>query len=69
MTCITAFAESMAMSTTQFARVIQDRVIQYEDAAPWQLENNGEKTPRMNWVVVTDKDGRRRLRILWSTEN
>ncbi|MGA2980543.1 MAG: hypothetical protein ABSD76_13210 [Terriglobales bacterium] len=65
MTCMTAFAESMA--TTQLARVTQDRVIQYEDAAPWRLESNGKRIPRMSWVVVTGKDGGRKLRIQWET--
>jgi len=61
MTCMTAFAEAMAMPTTQLTRVIQ-----YEDAASRQLENNAErKSPRMNWVVVTGNNGRRQLRIQW----
>ena len=55
-----------AMATAQLARVIEDRVIQYEDAALWQLEGTGERKPRMSWVVVTGKDGGRRLRIQWS---
>jgi hypothetical protein len=65
MTCIIAFAEPPAMATTQLARMVQHRVIQDEDAASWQLEGNGERKPRMSWVVVTGKDGGR-LRILWS---
>ncbi len=61
MTCLTAFAEAMAMPTTQLTRAIQ-----FEDAASWQLESNAErKSPRMSWVVVTDNDGRRQLRIRW----
>ena len=61
MTCMTAFAEAMAMPTTQLIPVIQ-----YEDAASWQLESDAErKSPRMSWVVVTDKNGRRQLRIQW----
>ncbi len=66
MACMTAFAGSMAMATTQFARAIPDRVIQYEDAALWRLESNGKRIPRMSWVVVTDQDGGRHLRMLWS---
>jgi len=60
MTCMTAFAEAMAMPTTQLTRAIQ-----YEGAASWQLGRNAEHTPRMSWVVVTDNDGRRQLRIQW----
>ncbi len=68
MTCMTAFAEPMAMATTQLTRVVQDRVFQYENAAPGQLENNDNRIPRMSWVVVTDKQGRQQLRILWRTK-
>jgi len=61
MTCLTAFAEPMTMPTTQLTGVIQ-----YEDAASWQLEGNSECKPlRMSWVVVTDNDGRRQLRMQW----
>ena len=61
MTCMTAFAEAMAMPTTQLTRVIQ-----YECAASRQLESKAEiKSPRMSWVVVTDKNGRRQLKIQW----
>ena len=68
MTCMTAFAEPTAMATTQLARGMQCRVLQYEDGAGWQLESSGERQPRMSWVVVTDKDGKRQLRILWALE-
>ncbi|MFZ3209950.1 MAG: hypothetical protein WA188_00405 [Terriglobales bacterium] len=61
MTCVTVFAEPMAMPTTQLTGVIQ-----YEDAAFWQLEgNSGRKSLRMSWVVVTDNGGRRQLRMQW----
>ena len=63
MTCMTAFAEAMAMPTTQLTRAIQ-----YEDAASRQLENHAErKSPRMSWVVATDNNGRRQLRIQWAS--
>ena len=61
MNCMTAFAEAMAMPTTQLTRVIR-----YEYAASRQLESNAErKSPRMSWVVVTDNTGRRQLQIQW----
>ncbi len=66
MTCMAVFAESNSMPTTQLARGIQPGVIHWQDAASWQLESTGERKPRMSWVVVTDQDGGRQLRILWS---
>jgi hypothetical protein len=30
------------------------------------LESNSKRIPRMSWVVVTDQDGGRHLRMLWS---
>jgi hypothetical protein len=49
-------------ATTQLARVIR-----YEVSAPRQEQNTGH-TPRMNWVVVTDRDGNRVLRMQWVAE-
>jgi hypothetical protein len=66
MTCMTAFAETIAMATTQFTRRITCSAIQYQDAASRCLESNDERKPRLNWVVVTGNDGRPRLRMLWS---
>ena len=63
MTCMTAFAEAMAMPTTQLTRVMH-----YEDAASRQSESHAERnSPRMSWVVVTDNNGRRQLRIQWAS--
>jgi hypothetical protein len=62
MACITLFAPTMAMATTPFARVIR-----CEASAPWHSEQNAESQPlRMNWVVVTGKNGNRRLRMQWA---
>jgi hypothetical protein len=61
MTCMTASAQAMAMPTTQLTSTIQ-----YESAAFWQLKSKAErKFPRMSWVVATDNDGKRQLRIQW----
>ncbi len=61
---MTAFAQAMAMPTTQLTRLIP-----FENAAFWQLEGNAEhKSPRMSWVVVTGSDGRPRLQIIWQVE-
>jgi hypothetical protein len=60
MACIALLTTQMAMATTQF-----ERVIDYEGSAPW-LESNTERQPlRMNWVVVTDKNGCSSLRMRW----
>jgi hypothetical protein len=60
MACMTLLAPSMAMATTQFARVIG-----YEVSAPWQERNMDRKLLRMNWVVVTGNGGSRVLRMQW----
>jgi len=62
MTCMTLLAQPMAMATTQLARVIH-----YEVSAPRQEQNTGH-TPRMNWVLVTGKDGNRLLRMQWMAD-
>ncbi len=59
MTCMTLLAQPMATATTQLARVIR-----YEVSAPLQEQNAGH-TPRMNWVVVTGRNGNRVLRMRW----
>ena len=61
MACIIQFAPSVTMATTQLARVIP-----YEPAVWPGFEANTENTPlRMNWVVVTDSNGARQLRMRW----
>jgi hypothetical protein len=49
------------MATTQFTRAVQ-----YEVAPPWQEQNTERQPLRMNWVVVTDKNGSRSLRMRWT---
>lgn len=62
MACITLFAQPMAMATTQLVRV------HHEDATLWQVEPKAEQKPlRMSWVVVTDENGKRQLRMHWVT--
>jgi hypothetical protein len=50
------------MATTQFARVLR-----YDVCAPRQEQNSGH-TPRMNWVVITGKDGNRALHMQWTAD-
>jgi len=51
----------MAMATTQLARAIR-----YEVTVTQQLHNIERLPLRMNWVVVTGKDGTRALRMHWA---
>jgi len=61
MACITLFAQPMAMATTQL-----ERVIQQESESTWQLNATVEpKSLSMSWVVVTDSNGGRTLRMQW----
>jgi hypothetical protein len=59
MACMTLVAP-MAVATTQLARVVR-----YQEASLWETPGV-ELTPlRMSWVVATDGDGKRKLRIEW----
>jgi len=54
-------AQPATMATTQLAREISYEV---STPCPWTL--NTERQPlRMNWVVVTGKNGSRQLRMQW----
>ena len=55
MTCMTALLQPIPMATTELARVIR-----YEVSASRREQNTGH-APRMNWAVVTDRDGNRVL--------
>jgi hypothetical protein len=60
MSCLTLFAEPMAKATSQLVR------IHHEDAAFGQGERKAEHKPlHMSWVVVTDQNGKRQLRMHW----
>jgi hypothetical protein len=61
MACLTVFAPTIAMATTQLTRVIR-----YEAVVSWRMEQNLERTSlRMNWIVATDDSGNRQLRMQW----
>jgi hypothetical protein len=62
MVCITLFAQPMAMATTQFARAIP-----HQTALRQTKAGVVRNTLRMSWVVVTDNDGKKNLRIEWQT--
>jgi len=61
MCCITLVAQEATMATMQLMRAAICEVC-------WgrQAEARTEfRPPRMNWVVVTDKDNKRRMQMLW----
>jgi len=61
MSCMTLFAAPVTMATTQLKRMIH-----YEDALAGQLEGNVDhQVLSMSSVVVTDRNGNRRLQIQW----
>jgi hypothetical protein len=64
MACITMLATPMAMATSQLKRKIAREVF-----APIHFERKTEqRSPRMNWVVVTDNNGSRHLRMKWTAK-
>jgi hypothetical protein len=63
MACMTLLAYPVAMATTQLARVIG-----YEVSVPQQEQETGRQPLRMNWVVVTGKNGSRVLRMQWAAD-
>lgn len=61
MCCTTLSVREATMATTQLTRAVCCEV-----CWPWQEEQKTEQRPlRMNWVVVTDGDGNRQLRLCW----
>lgn len=65
MACIT-LAPPVAVTTIQLTRTMQ------QEAAPaWQMEFCPQQcnSLRMSWVVVTDNDGSRRLRMQWASDD
>ena len=63
MCCTTLIAQHAPMATTELMR-----------AAAWEIcrlvsEQKTEFSPlRMNWVVVTDENGHRQLRMCWRAD-
>lgn len=52
---------TMTMATTHLARVIHD-----EDVSFCESERSAERNAlRMSWVVTTDEQGWRRLKMTW----
>jgi hypothetical protein len=64
MACITVFAPTMTMATTQFERVISHEAADRRTSGQ-TFELSRERSLRMNWVVVTGENGSRLLRAQW----
>ena len=60
MTCMTLFAQPMAMATTQLVKAVCQ-----EDTCSWQMVLKTPQSLRMSWVVVTDEHGQRQIRMHW----
>lgn len=59
MSCIALIAQPLTMATTPLVRVVpRESRLQFDLAA-------NRASVRMNWVVVTDIDGKRQLRMQW----
>lgn len=61
MSCTTLTTFDVSMATTQFARAADYRV-----CWPSIEQKTVVKPPCMKWVVVTDEQGQRHLRMQWS---
>ncbi len=63
MACITLLAPALTMATTQFTRALP-----YPQALPRERDGKMDHTAlRMNWIVATDDNGSRRLRVHWKS--
>jgi len=64
MSCMTLTAQDFTMMTTQFTRAVC-----YERCVPAGKPFVSQHQPlRMNWVVVTDENGNRRLQMGWHAD-
>ena len=64
MSCMTLIAPAITMATTQFMGTAC-----YENRSALQERFSAQYPPlRMNWVVVTDENGNRRLQMGWHAD-
>jgi len=64
MSCMTLTAQDVTMTTTQFTRAVC-----YASSMPVEELFVPPYQPlRMNWVVVTDENGNRRLQMGWQAD-
>lgn len=62
MSCMTLQLKAVAMAATQFARP----VCVENSKAEFSRQIVGPPQLSMNWVVVTDQDGKQQLRMRWT---
>jgi hypothetical protein len=60
---MTLIAQEATMATTQLARAVA-----YQACWPAVERESEYSQVRMNWVVVTDQDGNRQLRMCWRAD-
>jgi len=60
MCCITCIAPTITMATTQLMREVR------RETCCIQASERNVHAPRMNWVVVTDENQNRRMRMQWT---
>lgn len=64
MSCMTLTAQDVTMTTRQFTRALC-----FESCLPMEELFVPRHQPlRMNWVVVTDENGNRRLQMGWQAD-
>jgi hypothetical protein len=61
MCCTTLDLREATMATTEFTRAAGQEL-----CWPWPQQEAEQKTLRMNWVVATDKNGKRQLLMHWA---
>jgi len=63
MSCVT-FTEFASMATTQLTRAVCKPAFW----SPDEPQSSPQRRPRLNWVVVTDSDDTRQLRMQWNAD-
>jgi len=63
MCCTILIVQQATMATTQLTRAAA-----YEICWPLQEHQTEYRPVRMNWVVVTDQNGNRQLRMCWRAD-
>ncbi|MBV8051527.1 MAG: hypothetical protein JOZ80_10085 [Acidobacteriaceae bacterium] len=64
MSCMILFAQP-TMATTQFSQAACEEIT---ELCPVTLKSERKLPLSMSWVVVTDENGNRQLRMCWSAE-
>ena len=64
MSCVTLTAFDASMATTQLTCAARYKVVWPSQ----QSQSLQQRHPSLNWVVVTDENGTRRLRMQWNMD-